>query len=344
MTCNIEGKQVRDESIPTAGNTSVVDDKDESDGGANSLNAATRLVEPLRFNNLTPAEIQPQHMRQARKEVNSVRRDLVNVRHEVNQMIASMRQVAQEGQQLAREQQGLVRARRVQQILRRIETLRVHYEASLAEQSRLARRIAAARDLLSAWESAEHQRGKRAASALSHTITSVEQEAHITRECLTEAERFLPHLAVAEEAMRRDGAEVRLDPVTFQRIVGRSRKRIYIAAAIIAVVLITLLYPPWSPPSLAIACTESPKSCSTIHSGSSLHLKNNGTGVLVGWVTISVENDSTHQGQVIPLALLPNASRAFSCDDIGGCSLAPHSSLHIQFTTSGGTPSVTVEP
>lgn len=315
-----------------------------------SLEAATRLVEPLRFNNLTPEEITAKHLRRARRLVLRARRQLHGIRNESHHVLGQMRTEAQRGQQLARMSPGRARARQAQSFFRKASMLQAHYDALHEERARFARRIAAARDLLLAWQSVHGGRESRAAKALNQANLAIAREERITRDSLNDTERTLQHLNAAEEAIRRDGETMRLDPVTYRHHSGRIHKRVNLAIVAVVIALIALFYPPWAPPSLAMGCTE-PKTphgtCMDVQAGSGIHIANRGTGVLVGWAAVNVQGQtSTTNGQTqyIPLFLLPRGTRMLTCDEVGGCVVGFRESVHVQIFSSGGTYNITVAP
>jgi hypothetical protein len=321
-----------------------------SDGEAFSLEAATRLVEPMRFNNLTPEEITAKHLRRARRLVLRARHQFHDIRRESHQVLTQMRAEAQRGQQLARSDPGRQRARQAQQFFRKASSLQTHYDALHEERARFARRIAAARDLLLAWQSAHGDRESRAAHALHLANLAIAREERITRDSLNDIERTLQHLNAAEDAIRRDGETVRLDPVTFRRHTGRMRKRVNIAIVAVVIALIAIIYPPWAPPSLAMGCTEPSTphgACTDVHAGSGIHIANRGTGVLIGWAAVNVQGDSSAtsgQTQYIPLFLLPRGTRTLTCDEVGGCVVGFRESVRVQIFSSGGAYTITVAP
>ena len=319
---------------------------------ANSLEAATRLVEPMRMNNLTPEEITPRHLRKARREVRKARHGLLTIQHAAGRILAAARHEAQHGQQLARTNQTRRRTRRVQNAIRRANELHAHYAALEDERSRFARKVAAARDLVQAWENEKvglikRRGGKGAARALKQTTLHLARIERLCRDRLEEARRALAHVTVAEDAMRRDTDMVRMDPVNFARFAGRGRMGVRLGILGLLIVLVALIYPPWSPPHLALGCSNpaaSQSACATVHAASSLLIINQGSGVLLGWATISLNSSAGATSQVIPLVLLPHGSRALSCGDYGGCAPQGDGSLKVQITTSGGSSAVAVVP
>ncbi len=312
-----------------------------------SLAAATRLVEPMRFNNLTPAEISGKHLRRATREMRRAQRGLRGVAHEGHRVIAKARVEAQTGQRLARLNLSKRRARKVQFALRRADHLRVRYDALQEERARYARKIAAARDLITAWQAVTASRNpldRQAASVLIHASLAAAREERSARERLDDTERALHHLDAAEEAMRRDSDATRLDPLTFRRFAGRGRWRVRLGIAVVVAALLTLLYPPWSPPKLGATC-ETGVACARAHASAPLRLENSGSGVLIGWLTASVQSTgSLPATQVIPVVLLPQSSRTLTCGDLGTCTLTPAQSAKVQISTSGGSASVTIIP
>lgn len=320
------------------------------DGVALSLEAATRLVEPMRFNNLTPEEITARHLRRARRLVLRARRQLHDIRRESHHVLMQMRGEAQRGQQLARTNPGRLRARQAQRFFRKASMLQAHYDALHDERARFARRIAAARDLVLAWQSVHVNQTSRAVKALSQANLAIAREERITRDSLNDTERTLQHLNAAEEAIRRDGETVRLDPVTYRRHSGRIRKRVNLAIVAVVLALIAVIYPPWAPPSLAMGCTEPSTphgACTAVHAGSGIHIANRGTGVLIGWATVNIQGHSSAtngQTQYIPLFLLPRGTRTLTCEEVGGCVVGFQESIRVQIFSSGGTYSITVAP
>ncbi|HKD77832.1 MAG TPA: hypothetical protein VKB76_20165 [Ktedonobacterales bacterium] len=338
-----------DEISPAEG-----DDQHEASIGVEplfSLEAATRLVEPVRFENLAPEQISIWHLWRARRLVLKSRRHLRSIQRESQQILGELRVESRQGQQLARAGQGWQRAHRAQRFYRKTQELRLYYEALHEERARYARRIAAARDLHAAWQEG-HPRpflwGSGMAAALSRANLTVAREERVARENLDEAERAMHHLNAAEDAVRRDGDSVRLDPVVFRRHAGRMRKRVHIAIIATIIALIAIFYPPWAPPSLAMGCAtplNAQGSCNKLHEGGGLHIKNRGNGVLVGWATINIRSQlGTTQVQVIPLLIMPHATRTLSCDEVSDCVVAYQETVHMQIVSSGGAYTITVAP
>jgi len=317
-----------------------------------SLEAATRLVEPVRFNNLAPEEITPRHLWRARHIVLRARGHLHSIRRDSKRVTERARREAQSGQQLARTEPGRQRARRAQISFLSANELRVHYGALEEERSRFARRISAARDLLNAWEGVHLQpkvRGRRAARALSRAVLAIAREERVTRDSLDETKRVMHQLNIAEDAIRRDGETLRLDPVTFTRFAGRSRKRVRITLAIAIIALVALLYPPWSPPNLTLSCNPAgtgQSGCTQIHAENGLLIFNRGNGVLLGWAKVDVQVDTLHatQSQIIPLLILPHTNRILSCQEVGACTATAQETIHVQIISSGGTSTISVAP
>jgi hypothetical protein len=319
--------------------------------GPTSLEAATRLVDPMRLNNLTPEEIVPRHLRRANREVRKARRALVGIQHAAQRVLGTARTEAQRGQRLARTSPSRRRAHQVQIALRRAAGLSAYYAALEDERSRYARKVAAARDLLHTWEHEKRGLTRRpggfAARNLRQTTLNLGRIERVTRERLDEARRALVHVSVAEEAMRRDADMVRLDPVNFKRFAGRGRLGVRLAGIAIILALIAFVYPPWSPPHLLLACTIPTKTnnaCTAVHAASGLQIENHGSGMLVGWATINVSQDGNDSMQTIPIILLPHGARQLSCGDYSGCATQSGSSIHVQITTSGGSSAVAVVP
>jgi hypothetical protein len=112
-------------------------------------------------------------------------------------------------------------------------------------------------------------------------------------------------------------------------------------------VLVALIYPPWGPPHLSLACTvptTSNTTCDTVHATSGIRIINEGSGVLIGWATVTVDIAGTSTSQVIPILLAPRGSRNLNCGDYSGCITVPGSAVHMQITTSGGSSGVAVVP
>ena len=319
-----------------------------------SLEAATRLVEPMRMNNLTPEEITPRHLRKARREVRKARRGLLTIQHAAGRILTAARNEAQHGQQLARTNQTRRRTRRVQSAIRRASTLYAHYAALEDERARFARKVAAARDLVQAWEIdkvglIKRRGGNGQVRALKQTTLHIARIERLCRDRLEETRRALAHVTVAEDAMRRDTDMVRMDPVNFARFAGRGRLGVRLGILGLLLALVALLYPPWSPPHLTLGCsnpaaTSHNSACETVHAASSLRLINQGSGVLLGWVTVSVNSSSGASSQVIPLLLVPHGSRELSCGDYGGCAPQGDGTIKVQITSSGGSSAVAVVP
>ncbi len=318
---------------------------------AYSLEAATRLVEPVRFDNLAPEQISMWHLWRARLLVLRARRHLRSIQNESRQILDDLRAESRKGQQLARMDRGWQRAQQAQRFYRKTQELRLYYDALQEERARYARRIAAARDLHDAWrEGHPHPMpwSSGMAALLAQACLTVAREERVARENLDEAERAMHHLNVAEEAVRRDGEAVRLDPVSFRRHAGRMRKRVHIAIIAAIIALIAIFYPPWSPPSLAMNCATPVTArgpCGKLHAGGGLHIKNLGNGILVGWAAINIHSQlGGTQMQVIPLLIMPHATRTLSCDEVSDCVVAYQESVHVQIVSSGGAYSITVAP
>ncbi len=316
-----------------------------------SLENATRLVEPMRLNNLTPEEITPRHLRRANRELRRARRGLGTLQRAAQRLLSQGRAEAQRGQRLARTAPGQRRAHQVQTALRKASELNALFAALEDELSRYSRRAAAARDLLAAWEGDKlglaRRPGNRVANTLRGTIVTISRVQRTTRERLDEAQRALVHVSVAEEAMRRDTDLVRLDPVNFARFAGRGRLGVRLAIVGVLLALVALIYPPWGPPHLQLSCTlptAGEAACATVHATSGLRLINGGNGVLVGWATITVDEAGTTNSQIIPIVLAPRGSRTLTCGDYSGCAPAAGSAVHVQITTSGGSSVVAVVP
>jgi len=330
----------------------IADDTEAQDSEhSSSLEAATRLVDPMRFNNLTPAEITARHLMRARHIVLKSRNTLKILQNESQRVLRRSKVAAQRGQQLARTTQGKSRARQVQKALRRSEELHIHFEALHDERARFSRRLSAARDLYLAWKEAHPTGspiGQRAAAALNKATIIIAREERITRERLNDVERAFLHMNAAKEAMLRDSENIRLDPITYKKFAGRARKRVYITIAATIFALIAILYPPWSPPAISLSCGQphtTHDTCTNIHPGTGFTVHNNGNGILVGWITVGTDGSSTaKQGQLLPLTLLPHATRTLTCDDVASCALNPRESVHVQFYSSGGAYSITVAP
>src|SRR5690348_7689007 len=97
--------------------------------GPTSLEAATRLVDPMRLNNLTPEEIVPRHLWRANREVRKARRGLAGIQHAAGRVLSTARVEAQRGQHLARTAPSRRRAHQVQMALRRAAGLSAYYAA-----------------------------------------------------------------------------------------------------------------------------------------------------------------------------------------------------------------------
>ncbi len=316
-----------------------------------SLEAATRLIDPMRLNNLTPEEITPRHLRKANRTVKRVSHQLFGIQQAAHRLLLAARDEAQRGQQLARTDANQRRARRVQGAIRRHNDLHAHFDALEDEFRRHARKVAAARDLLQAWEQEKvgmaRRGGAGVARALRQTTLNLARLERVTNDRLEETRRALVHVNVAEEAMRRDADMTRLDPVNFARFAGRSKWRVRLAVAFAVIALVAVIYPPWSPPHLALSCTipvGNQRGCDTVHATSNVRVVNQGSGVMVGWAVITVNGANGNSSQVIPLVLLPHSSRALSCSDYGNCATEGGSAVKVQITTSGGSSDVSVVP
>jgi hypothetical protein len=320
--------------------------------GVHSLEAATRLVEPMRLNNLTPEEILPRHLRRAIREVRRARRAFGGIQRDANWVLHTARREAQRGQRMARMAPSRRRSRQVQHALRRADSLNTFFAAIEEERSRYARKVAAARDLLYAWEHDKRGLKRRPggffARLLRQATLAMGRVERVTRERLDEARRALVHVAVAEEAMRRDADMVRMDPVNFRRFAGRGRLGVRLGMVAVVLALVALIYPPWAPPRLSLGCTfptRTHNACAAVHATSELRIINQGDGLLVGWATITVNQDGASTSQVLPFVLLPRGTHNLLCGDYSGCILQPGSSIHVQITTSGGiSPTVNVVP
>jgi hypothetical protein len=316
-----------------------------------SLEAATRLVDPMRLNNLAPEEILPRHLRRATREVRRARRAFGGIQRDARWVLHTARTEAQRGQRLARTAPSRRRARQVQHAVRRADSLNAFFAALEEERSRYARKVAAARDLLYVWEhektGLKRQSGALFARMLHGATLAMGRVERVTRDRLDEARRALVHVSVAEEAMRRDADMVRMDPVNFRRFAGRGRLGVRLAVFAVVLALIAFIYPPWAPPHLSLACTFPTKAhnaCAAVYATSGLRIINQGDGLLVGWATVTVNQPGGSTSQVIPLVLLPNGTRTLSCGDYSGCVSQSGSSIHVQITTSGGNSAVAVVP
>jgi hypothetical protein len=334
---------VADEDQPTVTPAESEDESSVATEGR-SLKAATRLVEPGSFNDLTPVEISPRHLLRARREMYRARSGLLGLQRDGLRLIARAHSEAQTGQRIARLAPGRWRARRIRWALRRASELHARYDSLQDERARISRRIAAARDVLDAWNSTSRSPlGQPLATSLNRNILSAARTERVTRDRLDEAERMIHHLDAAEEAMRRDSEALRLDPVTFRRFAGRARWRVRLAILAFLLVLVALLYPPWAPPHVTAACGGSSAACTSLSTSEVLSVFNQGDGVLIGWLTITVEYTAEPTTtQVMPLVLMPRASRMLTCSDLGICSLTPDAIAHVQITSSGGTLTVPI--
>ncbi len=292
------------------------------------------------MNNLTAEELTPRHLRRANRAIKKGRRDLILIQRSAWHIQNAARSEALHGQQVARTTMGRRCARRVQVAVRRATALHAHFDALETERARIARRVAAGRDLLAAWRELPHRRGMGAARALRLTVLSVGRIERAARDRLEETRRALGHVAVAEDAMRRDVDMVRMDPVNFARVAGRRRWGVRLGIATVILALVALLYPPWSPPRLALNCATGSHSCATVPAATSVRLTNTGSGVLIGWATVTNNASS----QVLPLVLPPHGSRTISCVDYNGCAPQATDAIHVQITTSGGSSLVAVQP
>jgi hypothetical protein len=339
--------EVRTTTMPEAEDERVGESHEAFETVVPSLENATRLVEPMRLNNLTPEEILPRHLRRANREVRRARHGLFTLQNAAYRLLHKARDEAQRGQRLARTPQGQRRAHQVQTALRKAAELNALFAALEDERARYARRVAAARDLLSAWEGDKQglslRRGSRAANVLRGTIIKISRVERITRDRIDEAQRSLVHVSVAEAAMRRDTDLIRLDPVNFARFTGRGRAGVRLAILAVLLALVAVIYPPWGPPNLSVACAGA-NSCQTAHAVSGMHIVNQGNGVLIGWANVTVDIDGVSTSQLIPLVLAPHGSRTINCGDYSGCATIVGSAVHIDITTTGGTKNVVVLP
>jgi hypothetical protein len=329
----------------------TADDEAFYTSGMHSLAAATRLVDPMRLNNLVPEEILPRHLRRANREVRRARRGLGGVEREAHHVVHTARLEAQRGQRLARTPPSRRRARHVQMAIRRADGLNTYYAALEDERARYARKVSAARDLLAAWnhekQGLHRSVGDFFAARLRQTTLAIGRVERTTRERLDEARRGLAHVAVAEEAMRRDADMVRMDPVNFRRFAGRGRWGVRLGIVAIILALVAFIYPPWAPPHLMLTCTiptTAHNACATVHADSSLSVENQGNGLLVGWATITISQPGASMSQTIAVVVLPHGTQNLSCGDYGGCAAPAGSTVQVQFTTSGGSPKVSVVP
>jgi hypothetical protein len=327
------------------------DDEAFYTSGMHSLAAATRLVDPMRLNNLVPEEILPRHLRRANREVRRARRGLSGIERDAHRVVHTARLEAQRGQRLARMVPSRRRARHVQMAIRRADGLNSYYSALEDERARYARKVAAARDLLTAWNQEKqglHRRvGDFFAGRLRRTTLAIGRVERVTRERLDEARRGLAHVAVAEEAMRRDADMVRMDPVNFRRFAGRGRWGVRLGIVALILALVAFIYPPWAPPHLLLTCTiptSAHNACASVHASSSLAVVNQGNGLLVGWATITISQPGAAMSQTIAVVVLPHGTQSLNCGDYGGCAAPTGSTVHVQFTTSGGSSSVAVVP
>ncbi len=311
-----------------------------------SLEAATRLVDPMRINNLSPAEITPRYLRRAARAVRRAHGVFNVIQHSSDRLVTQVRHEAQRGQKLARTNQGQRRAVRVRRSMQRSRDLRARFEALDEERARFARRTAAANDLYTAWQSMHFgapSRGQRAALSLRGAILGAERHERMTRNRLEEAQRAINHLNAAEDAMLRDGETVRLDPVTFTRFAGRGRWSVRLAILAVVLCFVAVLYPPWSPPRLTLACLGN-TSCLQLHSGSGLRLVNPGNSALIGLANITMNNGLTQSTQVVPIFIMPRRDRSFTCGDFDTCALNLGQRVSVNLVTTGGTLDVHITP
>lgn len=308
---------------------------------------ATRLVDPQRLNDLFPSEILPRHLRRARRAVARTRGGYNALQVTAERLLQGARQAAVQGQKVARTNPGRGRAIYVQRALRRALELHALYDALQEERGRYARRTAAARDLHAGWASAHpglHGRGRLAAQRLRRAILFAERHERITRERLAETRSALQHLDAAEEAMRRNSEEIRLDPITFTRFAGRVRWSVRLGILVLLLALLAAIYPPWAPPHLALTCADGLAPCGQLHAGAGLRLVNQGNGVLFGWVQVTVHTGQSQTSQFIPLIILPRADRRLTCADTNTCGLNLGQHATVTITTTGGGASATIDP
>lgn len=314
-----------------------------------SLEAATRLVDPMRLNNLTPEDITPRHLRRAMHEVRKARRNLEDIQLTSMKLLLSARGEAQIGQQLARMSPGRRRAKQVQQAVHRMQDLRSMHAALQEERARFARKIAAAHDLANAWDEAfvlKRAKGKRVRQGLRHLALNSAREDRLASERLNDLERALRHTAVAEDAMRRDTDALRLDPVNFARFAGRTRKRVQISIAVVLAAMFALVFPPWSPPHIALGCSvpSQAQACDQVSPTSSVRITNTGLGTLLGWITITSQRNYSTSTHVMPLVVLPHTTRSLSCGDLGSCTFDMGNIERVEITSTGGSYSLTIAP
>lgn len=314
-----------------------------------TLEAATRLVDPMRLNNLMPEDITRRHLRKAKREVQHARRNLQDIQQTSVKLLQLARGEAQLGQQLARMAPGQRRAKQVQRAVLRMKDLRAYHAALLDECTRFTRRIAAASDLASAWDGVHIKKritGQSATQGLRQMALTSAREEHFARNLLNDLERALRHTAVAEDAMRRDSQALRLDPVNFARAAGRARKRVRLGIVAVLIAFLILIFPPWSPPHIALGCSipSQEHTCSQVPPSSNVLITNTGLGTLIGWMTITTQQSYTSSTQVMPLVVLPHASRSLSCGDLGSCAFETGTTAQVDITSTGGSFSLTIVP
>ncbi len=312
-----------------------------------SLANATRLVDPLRLNNLMATEITPRYLRRAAREVRRSKSAYALLRRQNERVALAARQFAQQGQILARNAPGQQKARQVQRALRHALEIEAHFDALDTERARFARRTAAATDLLAAWTGihpAMRGRGRQSALRLRQVILNAERQERVTRERLDETRSLLIHLRAAVEAMRRNGEEIRLDPVTFTRFAGRTRWSVRLGVLALILVIVAAIYPPWSPPRLRMTCAGQQSACSHLSVGGALQMHNQGDGVLFGWVTVTLHDGQHATTQLIPFVLVPRADRTLTCADLATCSLTLQQQVSVAIFSSGGGSNVTIAP
>lgn len=313
------------------------------------LDAATRLVDTMRFNNLLPEEIAPKHLRKAKRLILRVRRPLQDIRGDAHTISRKAQQASRREQQVARMLQGKGKAHRVQRAVQQNAAMRAYFAALQDERARASRKIAAARDLLDAWNlvhPAQKERGQRAAHSLKTAILLAAREERITRDILNETGRNIEHINIAEDAMRRDNDTIRLDPVTFTRFVGRRRIRVYVALLTMIGALVAIFFPPWGPPTLQSSClaTAINAQCKTVQRGAGIHLLNSGSGILLGWIVVKTDQSTFLPAQIIPIAILPHQQQLLACDQVSQCTTPTLQKISLQITTSGGSQQITLTP
>jgi hypothetical protein len=75
-----------------------------------------------------------------------------------------------------------------------------------------------------------------------------------------------------------------------------------------------------------------------------VRIVNTGSGMLLGWLTVSGQQDGAATSKAMPVIILPHGAQTLRCGDLGGCTQADMANTHINLVTSGGSAEVMIVP